>query len=57
MILQSEEDARTIFHFHYTRWPDFGVPRTPDDFLDFLYSVRKTKVLDEDVGPSVVHCR
>ena len=51
------EESRVILHFHYTRWPDFGVPKTPDVFLDFLYAVRSSGVLSEDVGPCVIHCR
>ena len=54
--LQTEE-TRVVLHFHYTKWPDFGVPKTADDFLKFLDSVRASGVLDEDVGPCVVHCR
>lgn len=48
-------ETRYISHFHYTHWPDFGVPET-DVFLDFLYAVRSSGVLEEGVGPCVVHC-
>ena len=51
-----EEDHREILHFHYTKWPDFGVPQNPEVFLEFLYAVRSSGVLDGDKGPSVVHC-
>ena len=50
------EESRVVLHFHYIRWPDFGVPQTPDVFLDFLYAVRSSGVLGPDVGPCVVHC-
>lgn len=49
-------ESRVVLHFHYIRWPDFGVPQTPDVFLDFLYAVRNSGVLGQDVGPCVVHC-
>ena len=49
-------DSREILHFHYTTWPDFGVPQCPDTFLEFLTAVRESGSLDEDVGPPVVHC-
>lgn len=49
-------DSREILHFHYTTWPDFGVPACPDSFLEFLHAVRNSGSLDEDVGPAVVHC-
>ena len=53
--LQTEE-SRVVLHFHYTQWPDFGVPQAADIFLEFLYAVRSSGVLGSDVGPSVVHC-
>ena len=55
-FLQTEE-TRTITHFQYTDWPDFGIPETPNDFLMFLQEVRDSGVLSPDVGPCVVHCR
>lgn len=57
LYLPQNDESRVILHFHYTKWPDFGVPKTPDVFLDFLYAVRSSGVLNEDVGPCVVHCR
>jgi tyrosine-protein phosphatase non-receptor type 1 len=48
--------SRDIEHFHYTTWPDFGVPQCPDTFLEFLTVVRASGSLDKDVGPPVVHC-
>lgn len=50
------EESRDILHFHYTNWPDFGVPQCPDSFLNFLNAVRDSGSLEESVGPSVVHC-
>nr|CAD7425261.1 unnamed protein product [Timema monikensis] len=48
--------SRDILHFHYTTWPDFGVPQSPTAFLHFLMVVRESGALDENVGPPVVHC-
>lgn len=53
---QKTEESREILHFHYTTWPDFGVPQCPDSFLEFLHAVRDSGSLDEEVGPAVVHC-
>ncbi|XP_065162075.1 tyrosine-protein phosphatase non-receptor type 61F isoform X2 [Atheta coriaria] len=50
------EESRDIIQFHYTTWPDFGVPSSPTAFLQFLRKVREAGVLDENVGPAVVHC-
>ncbi|XP_072753457.1 tyrosine-protein phosphatase non-receptor type 2-like isoform X2 [Anoplolepis gracilipes] len=49
-------DSREILHFHYTTWPDFGVPQCPTAFLRFLADVRQSGALDQNVGPSIVHC-
>ena len=46
-----------MLHFHYTTWPDFGVPSCPDTFLEFLGAVRESGSLESDkAGPAVVHC-
>lgn len=49
-------ESREIYHFHYTSWPDFGVPESPGSFLDFLFQVRQSGSLEPEHGPSVVHC-
>jgi len=49
-------DSREILHFHYTTWPDFGVPQSPEAFYKFLIVVRASGCLDSEVGPAVVHC-
>ncbi|XP_031781216.1 tyrosine-protein phosphatase non-receptor type 1 isoform X1 [Nasonia vitripennis] len=49
-------ESRDILHFHYTTWPDFGVPQSPTAFLRFLADVRHSGALDQNVGPPIVHC-
>ncbi|XP_029928442.1 tyrosine-protein phosphatase non-receptor type 2-like isoform X2 [Myripristis murdjan] len=49
-------ESREIYHFHYTTWPDFGVPESPASFLNFLFKVRESGSLGQEHGPSVVHC-
>lgn len=50
------ETSRNIYHFHYTTWPDFGVPDSPNEFLEFLSEVRSLGVLNDEVGPAILHC-
>ncbi|XP_056092593.1 tyrosine-protein phosphatase non-receptor type 1 isoform X2 [Rhinichthys klamathensis goyatoka] len=50
------QETREILHFHYTTWPDFGVPESPASFLNFLLKVRESGCLSPDHGPVVVHC-
>lgn len=54
-LFQSKE-TREILHFHYTTWPDFGVPESPASFLNFLFKVRESGSLSQEHGPIVVHC-
>lgn len=52
----NSDETRIILHFHYTMWPDFSVPQSPSAFLNFLFAVRQSGALDQNVGPPVVHC-
>ncbi|XP_057235446.1 tyrosine-protein phosphatase non-receptor type 1 [Malurus melanocephalus] len=52
----SSQETREILHFHYTTWPDFGVPESPASFLNFLFKVRESGSLSPGHGPVVVHC-
>lgn len=49
-------ERREIYHFHFTTWPDFGVPESPASFLNFLLKVRESGSLASENGPAVVHC-
>ncbi|NP_001232932.1 protein tyrosine phosphatase [Bombyx mori] len=53
--LESSE-SREVIQFHYTTWPDFGVPSSPHAFLEYLKKIRDAGALENDVGPAVVHC-
>ncbi|CAK9297885.1 unnamed protein product [Gordionus sp. m RMFG-2023] len=33
--------SRQVYHFHYTSWPDFGVPSEPGQFLTFLSRIKR----------------
>ncbi|XP_020390814.1 tyrosine-protein phosphatase non-receptor type 1 [Rhincodon typus] len=50
------KESREILHFHYTTWPDFGVPESPASFLNFLFKVRESGSLNPEYGPIMVHC-
>ncbi|KAH8303595.1 hypothetical protein KR018_005621 [Drosophila ironensis] len=53
---QESGNSREVMQFHYTTWPDFGIPSSPNAFLKFLQQVRDSGCLNSDVGPAVVHC-
>uniref|UniRef100_A0A8C3MC57 Tyrosine-protein phosphatase non-receptor type n=1 Tax=Geospiza parvula TaxID=87175 RepID=A0A8C3MC57_GEOPR len=44
------QETREILHFHYTTWPDFGVPESPASFLNFLFKVRESGSLSPGSG-------
>ncbi|KAL1457124.1 hypothetical protein WDU94_001785 [Cyamophila willieti] len=52
----SQEAPRIVILFHYTTWPDFGVPQSPTALLRFMRAVRQSGALDESCGPPIVHC-
>ncbi|CAF3445160.1 unnamed protein product [Rotaria socialis] len=48
--------CRTIRHFLYTEWPEQGVPKAGEGFIDVIGQVHKTKEGFGQDGPIVVHC-
>ncbi|XP_028934309.1 receptor-type tyrosine-protein phosphatase beta [Ornithorhynchus anatinus] len=47
---------RLIRHFHYTVWPDHGVPETTQSLIQFVRTVRDYVNRTPGAGPSIVHC-
>jgi len=48
--------SRTIRQFHFTDWPEQGVPKSGEGFIDFIGQVHKTKEQFGQEGPISVHC-
>uniref|UniRef100_A0A8C1MLZ8 Receptor-type tyrosine-protein phosphatase alpha n=1 Tax=Cyprinus carpio TaxID=7962 RepID=A0A8C1MLZ8_CYPCA len=53
-IQQVRSTERLVTQFHFTSWPDFGVPFTPIGMLKFLKKVKNCN--PQYAGPIVVHC-
>lgn len=49
--------SRTLRQFQFNDWPEQGVPKTGDGFIDFIGQVHKTKEQFGQEGPITVHCR
>lgn len=58
-ILQEEQldSSRLIRQFHYTVWPDHGVPETTQSLIQFVRTVRDYINRTPQAGPTIVHCR
>ncbi|XP_041973305.1 tyrosine-protein phosphatase 10D isoform X2 [Aricia agestis] len=47
-------EQRVVRHFHFTTWPDFGVPSPPAALARFVRAFRER--VGPDTRPVVVHC-
>ena len=52
---KEKSDERVVKQFHFTAWPDFGVPEHPTPLLRFVHKVSKGN--PAGAGPMVIHCR
>ncbi|XP_071318352.1 receptor-type tyrosine-protein phosphatase beta-like isoform X2 [Trachinotus anak] len=48
--------TRLVRQFHYTVWPDHGVPETTQSLIQFVRTVRDYVNRAPGSGPTVVHC-
>ncbi|RVE59552.1 hypothetical protein OJAV_G00190000 [Oryzias javanicus] len=49
-------EERTVKHFHFTAWPDHGVPESTDVLIQFRGLIRQHIDGEGSNAPSVVHC-
>ncbi|XP_058874150.1 receptor-type tyrosine-protein phosphatase H-like isoform X2 [Acipenser ruthenus] len=49
-------ESRTVRQFHFTAWPDHGVPHNTATLIQFRALVRKFLDNRERNGPAIVHC-
>uniref|UniRef100_A0A1B0GHW2 protein-tyrosine-phosphatase n=2 Tax=Lutzomyia longipalpis TaxID=7200 RepID=A0A1B0GHW2_LUTLO len=53
-MMSRGDQQRCIRHFHFTTWPDFGVPNLPQTLARFVRAFRDR--VGPDQKPIVVHC-
>jgi len=53
-VQSGSKEERIVKQFHYTTWPDFGVPEHPTPVLRFTRRVLASD--QQEAGPIVVHC-
>lgn len=56
-FLLQDGQSRTVRQFQFTDWPEQGVPKSGEGFIDFIGQVHKTKEQFGQDGPIAVHCR
>ncbi len=49
------DQSRIVRHFHFTTWPDFGVPEPPKTLAKFVRAFRERCSPDNN-KPIIVHC-
>ncbi|EDO43854.1 predicted protein, partial [Nematostella vectensis] len=52
--MQEEEEPRQVRQYHYTSWPDHGVPAHPAPLLSMVRTVSSAN--PPTAGPMIVHC-
>ncbi|TRY85789.1 hypothetical protein DNTS_014591 [Danionella cerebrum] len=49
-------ESRAVRHFHFTAWPDHGVPETTELLINFRHLVREHMEQYSRHSPTLVHC-
>lgn len=53
---KDQRETRTIYHAHYLKWPDHGIPTTTVDALAFLEKVEQYRLMTKTQAPILLHC-
>nr|XP_057917990.1 receptor-type tyrosine-protein phosphatase H isoform X2 [Doryrhamphus excisus] len=53
---RNDSTERMVKHFHFTAWPDHGVPQSTDVLIQFRGLIRQHIDIQGTKAPTVVHC-
>ncbi|XP_073514296.1 receptor-type tyrosine-protein phosphatase beta-like isoform X2 [Phyllobates terribilis] len=57
LVDMQTRQSKAVRHFHFTAWPDHGVPKATNVLIEFRNLVREYVTNDDSVrSPMVVHC-
>ncbi|XP_075045707.1 receptor-type tyrosine-protein phosphatase H [Mixophyes fleayi] len=51
-----QQGIKYVRHFHFTAWPDHGVPDSTTSIIEFRNLVREHMDQQKSNGPTIVHC-
>ncbi|CAH2319185.1 receptor-type tyrosine- phosphatase H isoform X2 [Pelobates cultripes] len=51
-----QQGVKYVRHFHFTVWPDHGVPENTTNIIQFRNLVREHMDQRKSTGPTIVHC-
>ncbi|XP_062381681.1 receptor-type tyrosine-protein phosphatase H-like [Sardina pilchardus] len=52
---EAKSEERRVKHFHFTAWPDHGVPNGTEELIQFRGLIRQHIDSSQSSGPTVVH--
>ncbi|KAF7257878.1 hypothetical protein EG68_04849 [Paragonimus skrjabini miyazakii] len=52
----TDDKSFTVYHYHFTVWPDHGTPSDPSCVLDFMHDISARQDSIPSAGPIIVHC-
>ena len=54
-LTKNEEFTRKVTQYHFTSWPDQGIPEYAGPILNYLRRIKAQQATEK--GPILVHCR
>ena len=56
-VLLQDGEQRLVHQYHFSGWPDHGVPDSATPLINFTHVVRRHRQSEDQHAPLIVHCR